>query len=119
MTKIIRQLDVNEGNLILTWNSSTIVLGIYMGKKESGMIVVRFVFQAKFGKAEEVVNGFKEGAEMTAREVLDYCRLELEPYTIPSRVRFVREFPRSTTSKPQKFKLREMALREAEEGRPS
>ena len=38
-----------------------------MGKKESGMIVVRFVFQAKFGKAEEVVNGFKEGAETMRR----------------------------------------------------
>ena len=31
------------------------------------MIVVRFEFQAKFGKAEEVVNGFKEGAEMMRR----------------------------------------------------
>lgn len=31
------------------------------------MIVVRFVFQAKFGKAGEVVEGFKEGAEMMRR----------------------------------------------------
>jgi len=31
------------------------------------MIVVRFVFQAKPGKAEEVVKGFKEGAEMMRR----------------------------------------------------
>ena len=31
------------------------------------MIVVRFVFQAKPGKAGEVVKGFKEGAEMMRR----------------------------------------------------
>ncbi len=31
------------------------------------MIVVRFVFQAKSGKAEEVVKGFKESAEMMQR----------------------------------------------------
>ena len=31
------------------------------------MIVVRFVFQAKFGKAGEVVEGSKEGAEMMRR----------------------------------------------------
>ena len=31
------------------------------------MIIVRFVFQAKPGKAGEVVKGFKEGAEMMRR----------------------------------------------------
>jgi fatty-acyl-CoA synthase len=61
----------------------------------------------------------EEGVEMTAREVLDYCRQELEPYKIPSRVQFVDEFPRSATGKPQKFKLREVALRDLKEGRPS
>jgi len=61
----------------------------------------------------------EEGVEMTAREVLDYCRLELELHKIPSRVRFVDEFPRSATGKPQKFKLREVALRDVKEGRPS
>jgi len=52
----------------------------------------------------------ESGIEMTDREVLDYCRLELELYKIPSRVRFMDEFPRSATGKPQKFKLRERAL---------
>jgi fatty-acyl-CoA synthase len=61
----------------------------------------------------------EQGVEMTAREVLDHCRLELEPYKIPSRVRFVDEFPRSAAGKPQKFKLREMALRTEKKGRPS
>jgi len=54
----------------------------------------------------------EDGAEMTPRQVLDYCRLELELAKIPSHVRFLDEFPRSATGKPQKFKLREMALRD-------
>jgi acyl-CoA synthetase (AMP-forming)/AMP-acid ligase II len=54
----------------------------------------------------------EDGAEMTAQEVLDYCRAELEPYKIPSRVRFVDRFPRSGTGKPQKFKLRQAALKD-------
>jgi len=50
----------------------------------------------------------EDGVEMTAEEVLSYCRAELEPFKIPSRVRFMAEFPRSAAGKPQKFKLREM-----------
>ncbi|MCX7680520.1 MAG: acyl--CoA ligase [Anaerolineae bacterium] len=57
----------------------------------------------------------EDGVEMTAQEVLDYCRAALEAYKIPSRVRFLREFPRSATGKPQKFKLRELALQEGGE----
>jgi fatty-acyl-CoA synthase len=48
----------------------------------------------------------ENGAEMTAQEILDYCRAELEPYKIPGHVQIVTEFPRSETGKPQKFKLR-------------
>jgi fatty-acyl-CoA synthase len=54
----------------------------------------------------------EEGAEMTAREVLDYCRIGMESYKVPDRVRFVSDFPRSASGKPQKFKLRDMALEE-------
>ena len=51
----------------------------------------------------------KDGAEMNAQQVLDYCRAELEPYKVPARVCFVADFPRSQTGKPQKFKLRSVA----------
>jgi len=54
----------------------------------------------------------EEGVEMTERQVLDYCRAELEAYKIPDRVRFVADFPRSSLGKPQKFKLRKIVLRE-------
>jgi acyl-CoA synthetase (AMP-forming)/AMP-acid ligase II len=57
----------------------------------------------------------EEGSEMTEREVLDHCRASLEPYKTPSHVRFVADLPRSNTGKPQKFKLRAMALQEAQE----
>jgi len=58
----------------------------------------------------------QDGAEMAAQEVLEYCRAALEPYKIPSRVQFVAEFPRSETGKPQKFKLRAMAIQAMEGG---
>jgi acyl-CoA synthetase (AMP-forming)/AMP-acid ligase II len=58
----------------------------------------------------------EEGVEMTVREVLDHCRLELEVEKVPSRVRFLDAFPRSATGKPQKFRLRERALDETQEG---
>lgn len=54
----------------------------------------------------------EEGAEMTTREVLDYCRMGLDAYKVPDRVRFVTDWPRAASGKPQKFKLREMALQE-------
>jgi len=60
----------------------------------------------------------QDGAQMAAQEVLDYCRAALEPYKIPSRVQFVAEFPRSETGKPQKFKLRAMAIQAMEGGEP-
>jgi fatty-acyl-CoA synthase len=54
----------------------------------------------------------EEGAEMTAKEVLRYCRAELEAHRIPDQVRFVADFPRAASGKPQKFILRQMALQE-------
>lgn len=47
----------------------------------------------------------KPGAELSARQVLDYCRKELESYKIPDQVRFMTDFPRSEIGKPQKYRL--------------
>ena len=47
----------------------------------------------------------KPGAEMSAMEVLDFCRAELEPYQIPNQVRFVRDVPRAESGKVQKYAL--------------
>jgi fatty-acyl-CoA synthase len=58
----------------------------------------------------------KEDARMTTQEVLDYCRGALEPYKIPSRVRFLREFPQTELGKSQKFMLRALAVHELKGG---
>lgn len=52
----------------------------------------------------------EEGVKLTSREILDYCRAGLEVYKVPGKVRFVEDFPRSASGKPQKFKLREQAM---------
>jgi len=52
----------------------------------------------------------EEGHTLTPQEVREFCRGALEPYQIPQVVRVVEDFPRASTGKPQKFRLREMAL---------
>ena len=54
----------------------------------------------------------EDGAGLSAREVLDYCRSALEAYKIPDQVRFVSEFPRSALGKVKKTDLRAQAARE-------
>jgi fatty-acyl-CoA synthase len=54
----------------------------------------------------------KPGAKMNAQQVLDYCRTELEPYKIPNQVRFVTDFPRTETGKPQKYRIQADILTE-------
>ncbi|MBC7224250.1 MAG: acyl--CoA ligase [Anaerolineae bacterium] len=57
-------------------------------------------------------------ADLTEQEVIAYCREALEAYKIPDQVRFVEDFPRSALGKPQKFVLREQALREKGASQP-
>ena len=52
----------------------------------------------------------QDGAELVAQDIIDFCRQELEPCMIPSCVRFVADFPRSETGKPQKPLLRAAAV---------
>jgi acyl-CoA synthetase (AMP-forming)/AMP-acid ligase II len=56
-----------------------------------------------------VIPESKDG--LTPSDVLAFCREELEPYKIPSRVELVDDFPRSETGKPQKYVLRNRAIR--------
>jgi acyl-CoA synthetase (AMP-forming)/AMP-acid ligase II len=58
----------------------------------------------------------KNNEAMSVREVLDHCRGVLEIHKIPSEVRFLEEFPRGETGKPQKFELRAAAIRERSGG---
>ncbi|MGD1996847.1 MAG: class I adenylate-forming enzyme family protein [Anaerolineae bacterium] len=52
----------------------------------------------------------EEGAKLSPHDVREKGRGTLETYEIPQVVRFVEDFPRSSTGKPQKFRLRQMAL---------
>jgi len=46
-------------------------------QKDLPMIVVRFVFQTKPGKAEEAVKGYKDSAEMMRRVAGSYAKARL------------------------------------------
>jgi fatty-acyl-CoA synthase len=56
----------------------------------------------------------KPEIQLTPREVLEFCRKELEAFRIPNQVRIVDDFPRTEIGKPQKFLLRENILAELE-----
>jgi len=51
------------------------------------------------------------GAELTARDVLDYCRGALEAYKVPDRVHLVGELPRTEAGKVRRHELRALAAR--------
>lgn len=53
----------------------------------------------------------KADASVTDQELMDYCRREIAGFKVPRIVRFVAEWPMST-SKIQKFKLRDELVRE-------
>ncbi len=53
----------------------------------------------------------REGAALTAEELIEHCRTRIASYKVPRHIRFVAEWPMSTT-KIQKFRLRERLLDE-------
>jgi fatty-acyl-CoA synthase len=52
------------------------------------------------------------GEELTEEEVKEFCRGKIAHYKIPRYIRFVTEFPMSITGKIQKFRMREISIRE-------
>ena len=63
---------------------------------------------------EEVAAWIKleEGTKASAEEILQHCRAKLPDSHLPRFIKFVEEFPMTPLGKIQKFKIREMALRE-------
>jgi fatty-acyl-CoA synthase len=53
----------------------------------------------------------KPGCTATESEIIDYCRGRIASFKVPRHVRFVTEWPMSST-KVQKFRLRETFLTE-------
>ncbi|MCK9172646.1 MAG: AMP-binding protein [Desulfuromonas thiophila] len=66
----------------------------------------------KFGEEVMAAIKIKEGVQLTEDEVKAFCKGRIANYKIPRYVRFVDEYPMTASGKIQKFKLREMAIRE-------
>jgi fatty-acyl-CoA synthase len=54
----------------------------------------------------------KDGAELTAGEVIDYCRGKIAYFKVPEHIRFVDGFPMTVSGKIQKFRIRATEMEE-------
>jgi fatty-acyl-CoA synthase len=54
----------------------------------------------------------REGAEISARALKDFCRGQIARYKIPRYFRFVDGFPMTISGKVQKYKMRETEIEE-------
>ncbi|APG26086.1 MAG: AMP-binding protein [Syntrophotalea acetylenica] len=66
----------------------------------------------KYGEQVMAAIKLKEDTVATAEEIQDFCRGSIANYKVPRYVKFVDEFPMTASGKIQKFKLREMAIKE-------
>jgi len=66
----------------------------------------------KYGEELMAWIKLKENAKVTEEEVTEFCRDKISYYKIPRYIKFVDEFPMTVTGKIQKFKMKEMAVKE-------
>ena len=66
----------------------------------------------KYGEQVMAAIILKKGMEMTEEEVKEFCKDRIANYKIPKYVKFVDGYPMTASGKIQKFKLREMAIKE-------
>lgn len=66
----------------------------------------------KYGEQVMAAVILKKGESMTEDEVRDFCRGRIANYKIPRYVKFVDSYPMTASGKIQKFKLRDMAIKE-------
>ena len=66
----------------------------------------------KYGEQVMAAIILKKGVEMTEDEVRDFCHGKIANYKIPKYVKFVDGYPMTASGKIQKFKMREMAIKE-------
>src|SRR5512136_495540 len=66
----------------------------------------------KYGEQVMAAVILRKGVEMTEDEVRAFCKGRIANYKIPRYVKFVSSFPMTASGKIQKFKLREMAIKE-------
>jgi fatty-acyl-CoA synthase len=66
----------------------------------------------KYGEQVMAAIILKKGVEMTEEEVRDFCQGKIANYKIPRYVKFVDSYPMTASGKIQKFKMRDMAIKE-------
>ena len=66
----------------------------------------------KYGEEVMAWIKLKENAKVTEEDVTEFCRDKISYYKIPRYIKFVDEFPMTVTGKIQKFKMKEMAVKE-------
>jgi fatty-acyl-CoA synthase len=66
----------------------------------------------KYGEQVMASIILKKGAEMSEDEVREFCRGKIANYKIPKYVKFVDSYPMTASGKIQKFKMRDMAIKE-------
>jgi fatty-acyl-CoA synthase len=66
----------------------------------------------KYGEQVMAAVILKKGVTMTEEEVREFCRGKIANYKIPKYVKFVDSYPMTASGKIQKFKLRDMAIKE-------
>ncbi len=54
----------------------------------------------------------KDGAILTEEEVKAFCKDKIAHYKVPRYIRFSEDFPMTVTGKVQKFKMREISIKE-------
>jgi len=66
----------------------------------------------KMGEVALAFVAVKEGMSCTEKEIITFCQGKIAGYKIPKYVRFISEFPLTSSGKIQKFKLKEMVEKE-------
>ncbi len=66
----------------------------------------------KYGEQVMAAVILKKGMEMTEEEVREFCKDRIANYKIPRYVKFVEGYPMTASGKIQKFKLRDIAIKE-------
>ncbi len=66
----------------------------------------------KYGEQVMAAVILKKGVSMTEDEVREFCKGKIANYKIPRYVKFVDSYPMTASGKIQKFKLREIAIKE-------
>jgi fatty-acyl-CoA synthase len=66
----------------------------------------------KYGEQVMAAVKLKDGVSCSEEEIRDFCKGRIANYKTPRYVKFVDEYPMTASGKIQKFKLREMAIRE-------